>query len=529
MLEGMKIKILLFSLLACLSAGASTYNFTPSTPTATIATDLLATGPNTFNFAAGTYPVGQRLTFPCVNGNVFQGPNASFAPGVGVSPTAILNATFTGSNLLNIVGNATYTSPGSGCTVSGISFQNQNVYVQAPVSGLLFQGNKISGIVGSVKGTGNTTSWAGVYIDNGTAQDIGYSTFANNTFGPSCTDIDGTIGTDYGGTCGGIIVHGSNVNVTVTNNTVNGQIEEFFHTLAQGNGGQISKNLVIQNNDLPYVHRIGIELQQQDVQGALVQFNDIRDQYNPAQFSFLISAACCGPTGGSVAPGVTINNNVLFNNIPLSSGESYNVGYGIELWGNGSRATNNLLQSLHFANAIALGGFSGSTSAGLVATNNTIQGNITAPNCEYSNCGFISGQVTAPNAGSSTISAIPSATPTITLTGSMFTLAVAAPNTTIWYTTDGSTPTPGSGTTKVYTSPLVGLFQTLTIKAVGMWGTGANPYSYATGYGYVPSPVVSATYTAPPASYTYSVAAGTYSVVINSSGVLTLTTSKPVN
>jgi hypothetical protein len=521
-------KAIVLFLAACLPACAATYSITPSTPLATIQAELAATGPNTYNFAAGNYAqITSTLTLPCGTGNVYQGAPATFVPGVGVSPTTIFNAAFTGSNLARITGNSSQTVPGAGCTVDSIWFENQNVYVQPPVSGLLFTHNKISGIVGSLKGSGNTTSWAGVYIDNGTTQDIGYSAFQWNTFGPSCTDIDATIGTDYGGTCGGIIVHGSNGNLTVANNNVSGQIEEFFHTLAQGNGGQISKNLTIVNNDMGYVHRIGIELQQQDVQGAVVKFNDMRDEYNPAQFSFLISAACCGPTGGSTSPGVLIQDNVLFNNVPLSTGESYNVGYGIELWGNGSQATGNLLQSLHFANAIALGGFSGSTSAGLVATNNTIQGNITAPNCEYNGCQYISGQTVSPNAGSSTISAVSLASPIITLAGNVFTIAgPAALNSTVWFTTDGTTPVPGQGTSQVYSTSITAA-SAMTVKAVSMWGTGANPYSYAAGYGYAPSPVTSAPYTPappPPAPtvYTYTFPPASYSATIGPDGTLTV-------
>ena len=34
-----------------------------------------------------------------------------------------------------------------------------------------------------------------------------------------------------------------------------------------------------------------------------------------------------------------------------------------------------------------------------------------------------------------------------------------------------------------------------TVKAIGMWGQGANTYSYPSGYGFVPSSVASATYT----------------------------------
>ena len=68
-------------------------------------------------------------------------------------------------------------------------------------------------------------------------------------------------------------------------------------------------------------------------------------------------------------------------------------------------------------------------------------------------------------------------------------------NTGIWYTTDGSTPVPGSGTTRYL--PNGGTFvlpAAATVKAVGMWGTPNQPTSYPSGYGYVPSPVISAVF-----------------------------------
>jgi hypothetical protein len=281
--------------------------------------------------------------------------------------------------------------------------------------------------------------------------------------------------------------------VTVADNNVSGQVEEFFHAMGQGTGGQISKNLSVVRNDMGYVHRIGIELQQQDVSNALVQFNDMHDEYNPAQFSFLVSAACCGSAGGSTSPGVNINNNVLFNNVALSSGESYNVGYGIELWGYGSEATDNLLQAAHFANAISMGGFSANPSAGMIAVGNVIQGNVTAPNCEMGgtapSCTYAGTSTVSPNTGSSTISAQSSGIPTITQSGTTFSITDSAPNTSIWYTTDGSTPVPG--VSQLYTGPFF-TSTTITVTAVGMWGTGANPPSYAAGYGYIPSTPVTA-------------------------------------
>ncbi len=78
--------------------------------------------------------------------------------------------------------------------------------------------------------------------------------------------------------------------------------------------------------------------------------------------------------------------------------------------------------------------------------------------------------------------------PTITLTD-------AGPNTSIYYTTDGSTPVPGSGTTQLYTGPF-SITLPVTVKSVGMWGVAPEPLSYAAPYGFVPSAVQTASYTA---------------------------------
>jgi hypothetical protein len=69
-------------------------------------------------------------------------------------------------------------------------------------------------------------------------------------------------------------------------------------------------------------------------------------------------------------------------------------------------------------------------------------------------------------------------------------------NTGIWYTTDGSTPVPGAGTAKYIASGgTFTLSANTTVKAVGMWGAANQPTSYASGYGYVPSAIVSTVYT----------------------------------
>ncbi|MGB8539357.1 MAG: Ig-like domain-containing protein [Acidobacteriaceae bacterium] len=70
-------------------------------------------------------------------------------------------------------------------------------------------------------------------------------------------------------------------------------------------------------------------------------------------------------------------------------------------------------------------------------------------------------------------------------------------NTGIWYTTDGSTPVPGSGTAqRLDSGGTVTLNAAATVKAVGMWGSSNQPSSYPAGFGFVPSNVVTATYSA---------------------------------
>src|SRR4029077_2923178 len=61
------------------------------------------------------------------------------------------------------------------------------------------------------------------------------------------------------------------------------------------------------------------------------------------------------------------------------------------------------------------------------------------------------------------------------------TIVSATPNSSIYYTTDGSTPSPGAGTTQLYTTSLVAS-TTTTIKAI------------ATASGLTNSPIASATY-----------------------------------
>jgi hypothetical protein len=453
-------------------AFAATYSFTPSTPFSTITSDLAVTGPNVYSFAAGTYSqITSTLTFPCNTGNTYTGPTVPFVVGQGVQPTAVLDAAFSGSNLIKILGDSTHTVPGSGCTVQYLGLENQNAIAYAPVSGLLFQYNLVYNILGTVgSGTGNTTAWAGFYMVNGTTQDIAYSTFQWNTFGPSCTDLD-SLATDEGGTCGGLMIQGSNVNVTIQDNLFT-NIEEGIHTLGQGTNGGIGTNLTQVNNDFTGIHRIAIENQQEVVTNQVTSHNDNHDQYRPQGFSFGISQACCQAAGGSPAGANTVQDNLMVFNSPCLI-TSYCVGYGIEAWGNGATYTGNVIQGNYMANGLSIGGYSGGPSINLVATNNIIQGGMSSGvTCEEggtlpSSCNDVTTPTYTPNTTSNLISPIASGSPTISpASGTVtfpqtITLSEAAANTPIYFTTDGSVPVPGQGslpaggTTQLYTAPLL--------------------------------------------------------------------------
>ena len=97
-----------------------------------------------------------------------------------------------------------------------------------------------------------------------------------------------------------------------------------------------------------------------------------------------------------------------------------------------------------------------------------------------------------------TSAALPTAAPTISVSGSTVTLAPGDEihNGTIFYTTDGTGPAifgPGAsaGTTKIYSQPFT--VAGGTVKAVASWGQGANQGIKFPSFGYVPSQIVTAT------------------------------------
>jgi hypothetical protein len=181
----------------------------------------------------------------------------------------------------------------------------------------------------------------------------------------------------------------------------------------------------------------------------------------------------------------------------------------VEFWGGGA-CNNNLVQG-YWGAAMQYG--YGAT--GWSMSDNIIQhppDTSYINNEENINCCYptMTGEVetqtlSAETSAAPTISPTPaggySGTVTVTMTDAGVTNGGIGPqgNTTIYYTTDGSTPTTSStpcNPTPGSTSCSVQVAAGATVKAIGMWGSINQPKSYASGYGFVPSAVVTATYNA---------------------------------
>jgi hypothetical protein len=497
---------------------------------------------NTVAFSAGLYSTSSSLTIPC--GVSVTGP--------AVWPnTAILSTSAPTQNIFS------YAS--GGCTAA-MSLQ----WIQGNNAGLLYTpGN--TGTYSNMTIEHNTSTNLPSYQTPGCPNSCGSnpyflsgSTFFNGTqssilsnitiefnqFGDSnsCSAIIAQ-NVDYQGLCAAVFINlGQTTNITFRYNRIF-HLEEGFKMTQVGFsvGAPIaqSKNLDVEFNYFLNIHRIEIEIQQ-GVIGTqdTVNNNVFQDQINPFYGSLGISTPCCqfmntDGTATSVNPAITDSNNVKVETLTNSTTGCGEV-FGYEFWGQGTQGNNNLMQgnAIGFCPGFTGGGFLWGYGAGSwQINNNIIQGAFMASNqsvCSgtanpYTGPGYILSEecqgnppTQTGNVLSATPTAITSVAPAIspgsgsfsgphvvTMTDAGLTSG-AGPlgNTSIYYTTDGSTPVPGSGTTQLYTGAIT-LTSTTTVKAVGFYGAGYTPgagpvpypYSYPSGYGYLPSAVVSATYT----------------------------------
>jgi Bacterial Ig-like domain (group 2)/Beta xylosidase C-terminal Concanavalin A-like domain len=372
-----------------------------------------------------------------------------------------------------------------------------------------------------------------------------------NVFGDGSSDCNpimnlytyqGSTFNSSGGYCNGVGVAVSTTNVLIQNNDFE-HLEQgikFFEGSGAPNDPNHTYLLVdgiVDRNDFGQIHRIPLEAQQTVATGPAASSqrssfyltnNSQHDFISPAfgTFGFSIPMCCGGYTGYNPDNQINCGNNTMVDNNPTPSsltGSGAHSGEAFEWWGTGY-CSNNLIQGYYGSyGAGASGGptpnsggagvaygYTNTTEMTWVANNNTCQFTYSSNSGCVSDAGYgstpptQSGNVTSTGATPRTTFA-PTISPTggsqsyplrVTFTDPGYTSG-SGPlgNTGIWYTTDGSSPVPGAGTARYIASGgTIVLNSATTLKAVGMWGALNQPTSYPSGYGHVPSPVISAVF-----------------------------------
>lgn len=483
-------------------------------------------GGGVVNATAGVYgPFTSTFTLPC---------NVSIAgPTIPYGQTHYQTAIFQGSSSFS--GQPIHTTVG--CSVSqSISYLEWDGKLPSAGGGFIFiAGGTNHLLINNVWAHGaNGPAYPGgtseaQILFGGTSGNINTPTqnvqILNSEFGPegSATDC-GAAMTEQdteggGGFCAGILFNGYVKNILVDGNN--------FHYLEQGikvievttNGGssQNSGNtwgLTVTHNSFTQIQRIPFETQSNYYTTAFptvqtINYNYLGNRYagNGGQqnFDFSIANGCGNPPGTPLC-----SANIDFNTDIQNINNAVH-GAGNEIWGDSNTHANGWLMEGYVAGA---GGAFDWAQSGQFQFNNEIL-NIksgTGTNCASQGGGFWNHEdspaftptCTGNSYSSTGTGTYASTTPTMTPSGTFTTsqsVVLTNPgtglntNTGIWYTTDGSTPVPGTGTAKFYTAPF-NVTTTTTVNAVGMWGAINQPTSYPASYGFVPSTMVSATYTA---------------------------------
>jgi Chitobiase/beta-hexosaminidase C-terminal domain len=447
---------------------------------------------STITFAAGNYPLTTALMIPCRDLHI-TGP-------VATTPTATLTALYQNGDIFIFQG---------GCPALGsvryLHFEKTGAvyFGNGDDSNFTFEHNLVTELP---SGINNVAAEAALYFDGSLTTKLKNIVIKYNTFGDdkSCVAVFATPH-EQGGYCAGVITHQGEVNnITINyNNFIHVEQGVHFLQLAEFKPGQPSGVCIsckLQYNYIVHYHRIGIEIQiSTPTDPILVEHNAIVDPINSSWITFAVSMACCQSgfvqTVNGHSPGYIFNDNVLVSTLPEGRGGC--PPYGVEFWGTGPQGTNSLIQG-----TFCHGYTWGFGSAPWSITHNYICGPNFVPKG-----GYITNQQKQNNPPTQSdnivdTKCLPTASkaPVILPSGGstsgsqVVTLSDPGQNTGIWYTTDGSTPVPGAGTARYYTAPFT-VSNTTTVKAVGMWGALNQPVSYPSGYGYIPSNVVTASYT----------------------------------
>ena len=500
------------------------------------------TSGSTAQFPAGSYRFTSTINVPC--GVSLSGPvvaRSPFFPDGYVhllyGPTAVISATAypaftygtcsTASSFKYLEVNTNRPSPSGG----------QAIYATnaGGVSNLTISFNYFHGNQGPV--TGENFGANLILFDGGASAAFDANdTVSWNRFGANgdCSNLMSDLTyagyTGDGGFCNATGYHTNMSNFVFSNNFVYHQEEGFKGYESTGQ----CTNCLVEYNDFSNWHRIAIETQTQPLTTSITYFaNSMHDPYKPGSGTFGLSSAGCGPPIPNSNPSANVcttidNSNVIIDNVAYTPGSpSPWNGLGIEFWSADSASTgnNNLIQG-DWSNSFMI-----STDGAMTANNNRIQSSFgagrfnTPANCypgfpgpfgwwnterspankprgSGNQCDFFAGSVqTSAAATISPASGSFRGSQVVTFTDPGFTSGVGPQgNTGIWYTTDGSTPVPGSGTAKyISTGGTITVTTTTTVKAVGMWGAANQPASYPTGplsgtFGYRASAVATATY-----------------------------------
>ncbi|HEX4067094.1 MAG TPA: chitobiase/beta-hexosaminidase C-terminal domain-containing protein [Acidobacteriaceae bacterium] len=445
----------------------------------------------TIQFAAGTYVITHDIRLPCRNLRV-TGPESS-------PPVAVLSAAYSG-------GQTIFSYPDQ-CTDMGsilyFHFENTGaLYVGAGSSNLVFEHNQVTHLPSSPGGS-YAVAEAGVFLD-GSVWPLTITTnvlIEDNLFGDptSCSAVLAT-DKDEGGFCAGVITHTGLTHALVISHNTFEHLEQGIHFLQlasfkPGDPSSGCASCVIEYNTIDHYHRIGIEVQTYTTDTLHIEHNALVDPVGAYYGTFAVSLACCqwGPVQGvpGSSPAVVFNDNVLIASLPGQCPP-----YGVEFWGTGSQGTNSLIEG-SFCNGYTWGYGSSPWAIRdnyICGPNFATRGGYISNQQHQNNPPIESGNVTGPTCSARSSVAPAIAPPAGSYAGAQtITLSDPGTNTSIWYTTDGSTPVPGMGTAQLYIHPFT-LGGSTTLKAVGMWGAQNQPTRYPAGYGYVPSRVVSAAF-----------------------------------
>src|SRR5450631_806093 len=514
-----KVLLALIALSMGVQASATTYVVPAGSSAAAIQAIVNTAGNaagNTVVFSAGSYRLTAEVGLPCFYGTVYTGPNVGIVTQTNL-PTAILTNTVPTNFVLGVLGNGTNFTGNQGCTIQYLRFSGTQggIIVYDPASGIVIQENAFDN---NNPPAGGATSEPNIWLDGTNAgftaaTGVQHITVVWNTFFNNCAAIRGSASPDSGGRCAATWVNGYNNYLTWSDNTVN-LTEEGLKLSQQSAFGIASINADVENNNMQGNSRIMIE-SQMDTNGAgIYSHNAFYQPFNPSYNTFELSLPQYTP---SISPTHVISDDVFIGNVPVTfGGAGGHYGIGLELWGAGSIATYNLFQGGNGPPTCPAGGWCsgwqiclGGTFTNGTVINNYFSGNDVwtgTPNdmhnsltYEESAASSNAGLIQTPNTVVQNSTTIPVAAPVIQATagsgGSTITLSDSDTNhrLTIFYTTDGSTPTsfrPGStaGTSKVYAAPFT-IPAGTTVKAIASWGQGANQGIVFPSFGYVPSSV----------------------------------------